>query len=381
MLLVRVDSLLCGMVLAQDIFAMGGRDKPLATTGTVVTARLIVHLMRSGIAQVYVRDAAQAEKEDALPPENADTAGAAHSVGSLLLAPALRDEALEGLEEVFQAFAFGTAAQGVPLRPLVQSLESTVNRIVDSLLENRNTLVNLSNLRSHDEFTFHHSLAVAVLSIGVGIYMGLAPAHLKQLGLSAILHDLGKVAIPKELLNKRSPLTMEEYALMKSHSTEGYTRLKEADIGDEELWNSVLHHHERIDGGGYPHGLRGEEIPLFSRIIATTDVYDALTSPRPYRRPMSPSAAVEYLMSEADHSFDCEVVHALLQRVDLYPVGSRVQLSDGSFAEVVEHGMPLRPVVRILSSGEILDLSADRRLLSLIVQNILWDGQPPTVTA
>lgn len=298
------------------------------------------------------------------------------------VAPGLRDDALAQLEGLFSAItADRQTGGGRNYHPAVTKLDSVVGRLVGSLIAEPDTLVNISNLRSFDDYTYHHSVAVAVLAMGIGQYMGLSAPQLRRLGLCAIMHDIGKTAIPLELLHKPARLSDAEYALIKTHSAEGYRRLLYNTIGDEELWRGVLHHHERIDGTGYPRGLRGNNIPLWSRIITAADVYDALTSQRSYRTPMAPSEAIEYLMGGVGTAFDYDVVESLVRKVDLYPLGSRVELSDGRTAEVIDGEHPLRPVVRILGTDEILDLYGDRHLLNVVIRRLLVEGPRPAASA
>ena len=148
----------------------------------------------------------------------------------------------------------------------------------------------------------------------------------------------------------------------------GANFLKQESIGNEELWDSVKYHHEKVDGSGYPKGLKYKEIPLFSRIISVADVYDALTSYRPYREPMRPPAnAVELLMSETGTAFDFDVVQAFMKRIELYPDGSTVQLSDNRFGRVIGNRNPMRPKLKIVGSEEVVDLAALGNLHLVIV--------------
>ncbi len=233
----------------------------------------------------------------------------------------------------------------------------------------------IDELKSLEDFTYHHSLSVAVLSIGMGLRLGVHSRQLKQLGLAAMLHDIGKVLLPRNIYLKRGRLSADEYNIIKTHAPAGTRHLMDAKIGGEALWRNVLFHHERIDGKGYPSGIPGREIPLFSRVIAVADVYDALTSARPHRGSMLAADALEYIMGGADSQFDFDVVQALVSKVELYPVGSCVRLSDSSLALVLDNENPSRPVVEILGQGHTVDLYRDRRYLGVVVVRSVPDSE------
>jgi HD-GYP domain-containing protein (c-di-GMP phosphodiesterase class II) len=189
------------------------------------------------------------------------------------------------------------------------------------------------------------------------------------------MHDIGKTAVPVEIINKPSRLDEDEFNIIKNHPAAGYEYLKNANIGDEKMWLGVVCHHEKVDGSGYPLGLDGNEIPIWSRIISAADVYDALTSTRPYRTPMQPAEALEYIMGGIGSSFDYDVVSSFAKKVELYPVGSYVQLSNGVIAIVLDSKNATRPVIRNLETGDVYDLQSDRQLLSVVISRVISDNQ------
>jgi len=176
-----------------------------------------------------------------------------------------------------------------------------------------------------------------------------------------MMHDIGKQTIPIEIINKKSKLTDAEYLQIKNHSIQGAITLKNSGIGDIELWNAVMFHHEKVNGTGYPKGLHGKDIPLFSKIIAVADVYDAITSYRAYRNPLLPSETFEIIRKDVTHAFDYEVVKAFFEKLELYPVNTIVELSDGRLGIVVADDSVsrsrLRPTVRIWGTSQIEYLS------------------------
>ena len=251
---------------------------------------------------------------------------------------------------------------------VVKELDNIVNYLVDTISSESNAVVHITDLKSYDEYTYHHSLSVAVLAIAIGQGLGISQDKLKKLGNCAIMHDIGKTKVPLELINKPGRLTKEEFDIVKRHAIDGSNLLEHNNIGDFELRTAVTHHHERIDGSGYPNGLKGDEIPLFSQIIAIGDVYDAVTSYRTYRLPMSPADAIELVMSEVGKSFDFDIVNVFIGKLELYPVNSIVQLSDKRLAIVVDNTNSMRPIVRTLNDGALLDLMGLNNLNLIITE-------------
>lgn len=355
------EELTSGMVLAQDLFLSEYDSSPFISRGILLSDYVIDKIRKRGFRNVYVEGTGQEQAGGPYKPSSAP-----------VLAPELRDEALDTLEDAFNTF--GQEDFHEATKRIVQRVDTVVDKMVGYLRGDNNTLVNINDLKSYDDYTFHHSLSVAVLAVAIGQRLGYSGEELNRLGVCALMHDIGKTAIPVEIIRKASKLDLGEMSLIKTHSTAGYEYLKKAGIGDDEIWLAVLSHHEKMDGTGYPQGLKGEEIPPWSRIISVADVYDALTSNRPYRRPMEPADAIEYIMGGAGSSFDFDVVQALVRKIDLYPVGSVVELSDGRMAEVVNNENQMRPVIRLQEESRELDLYRDRSCLSLVIRRVVQAG-------
>jgi len=196
-----------------------------------------------------------------------------------------------------------------------------------------------------------------------------------MLGMAALMHDVGKIFIPKEIINKRSKLTKEEFELIKKHPIKGYKMLKNSNSFPYHSCIGILHHHERFNGTGYPTGLSGEEISLLGRIITVSDVYDALTSDRPYRKALFPSEAVEYIMGGCGTLFDPKISNAFVKIIAPYPVGVSVKLSNNKSGIVVKNypDFCLRPVVKILFHGNtpvepyFIDLKNDSNARDIVI--------------
>lgn len=231
---------------------------------------------------------------------------------------------------------------------------STVENLVDALLSSRKIRLHLTEIRSVDDYTFGHSVNVCAYALMLGILVGLTPSELHELGMGALFHDIGKIMVPKEILMKPGVLNPEEYEMMKTHPMKGYQFLNQIPEIPEVARRVVLDHHERMDGKGYPHGLKGDEIHLYSRIVAICDVYDALTSDRVYKVKTPPHHAIEYLTSMGNHQFDYELVKVFLKHIRIYPVGTRVKLLSGRDGIVVADniGWPTRPIIEV-QAGEL----------------------------
>lgn len=363
MKLVFIDNLKRGMITAADVYPPSSRTVPYVRKDTPLTNQMISEMRRLDIRFAYVQEAprVQEEKRPAKPPPVIKPAP--------VISPKLRQEAVDVLENMFTSLQIGAEDIHASTQ-IVKQLDRVVDNLVQSIVNNSNVMVNINDLKSYDDYTYHHSLSVAVLSIAIGQYLNFDRKELNRIGMCAMMHDIGKTAVPIEIIHKPSKLDDQEFHTIQNHPPAGYDYLHRAEIGDEALWKGVLHHHEKIDGSGYPSRLKGEEIPLFSRIISVGDVYDALTSNRPYREPMQPAEAVEYIMGSIDTAFDYDIVSAFLKKVELYPVGSRVQLSNGMQATVLGNENLFRPVVR-LDSGEMLDLYRDHKVFSIVVSKLL----------
>jgi len=274
----------------------------------------------------------------------------------------LKEEAVDSVKQLFNCF---NSQEGVFNRTTayqcVDGLERVVGDLVDVISADSTGLVHINDLKAFDEYTYHHSLSVSMLAMATGRELGLGNDVLFKLGRCAMLHDVGKQLIPLELLNKKSRLTDDEFKTIKNHSILGATNLKNNDIGDLELWQGILYHHEKVNGGGYPKGLQGDKIPLFSKIIAVADAYDAITSHRAYRNPMLPSEAFNMIRKEVGVAFDYDVVKAFFEKLELYPTNTIVELSDGRLGIVVDSDdalrRRLRPAVRIWGTSDIVYLA------------------------
>ena len=246
---------------------------------------------------------------------------------------------------------------------LAQNISDT---ILNDVLKKDGVGLNLDELKVSDEYTFKHSVDVAAGSIILAKYLGLGADNIRDIGTAGVLHDIGKIMIPNEILNKNGKLTDKEFAVIKNHPVYGYQMLSKNQSIAEPIRRAVLYHHEKFCGGGYPSGLKGNEIPLYARVLSVIDVFDALVTERPYHKAYSVADTLE-IMYTMYAQFDAEVFQAFLKSLIVYPIGSVITLSNGVQAQVIKtnKGYPLRPVVKDIKTGEELDLSRD--YLSLLI--------------
>jgi putative nucleotidyltransferase with HDIG domain len=211
--------------------------------------------------------------------------------------------------------------------------EELVEEISESVLRNPGALISVARLKRADEYTYMHSVAVCALMVSLGRQLGLQGDQLKKAGLAGMLHDLGKAVMPLEVLNKPGKLTDAEFDIMKSHPERGHEMLLEGGSAGAVVLDVCLHHHEKVDGSGYPHQLSGEQISLFAKMGAVCDVYDAITSVRPYKSGWDPGEALRRMAQWKGH-FEPRVFQAFVKTVGIYPVGSLLRLQSGKLAVV-----------------------------------------------
>lgn len=276
----------------------------------------------------------------------------------------LKNEAIEGITTIAESFLANTVN-----KKQFEEIDTTALKLIESLTSDNITMVNIFDLKKYDDYTFHHSLSVAVMSLAMGIELKLNEIQLKELVLSALLHDIGKVSVPIEILNKPSRLTPEEFNIVKKHPLDAGKYLLGNNLITENTFRGIVCHHEKWDGTGYPNRLSKDNIPFYSRIITVADVYDALTSTRPYRKPSEPTEAVEYIMGGTGTYFDQDMVKVFLKKIAPYPVGCKVKLSNGREAAVIKNNpsQPLRPVVSMIDSSDIYDLYNDFSTLNIVI--------------
>jgi HD-GYP domain-containing protein (c-di-GMP phosphodiesterase class II) len=347
----KIEDVTPGMMLAESVYfpTNSGAFHLAARKGTEIDELALKRFAENDIktVNIYSKDPPVAIQTEELPPVEE------------LFDEQLKDDAVDSVKQLFSCANNEEGLNKTTAYQCVTNLESVVGDLLGVITDDSMGSFHINDLKAYDEYTYHHSLSVAVLAMATGRELGMDSAALFRLGRCAMMHDFGKQMIPIDIINKAGKLTNEEFEIVKSHPLLGANSFKDTDIGDDELWNGILHHHEKINGSGYPNKLQAKEIPIFSKIIAAADVYDAITSYRSYRLPMQPTEAFDIIFKDIGTAFDYEITRAFYKKLEFYPVNSIVELSDGRIAVVVENGsFKLRPVVRIWGSKNVINLAS-----------------------
>ncbi len=285
-------------------------------------------------------------------------------------ANAIAAHAKSVMTELYDQARLGKIVEADTLVPLVDD-------IAGSLARNRSALTSILRLKSKDEYTYVHSVAVSALMINLGREIGgFDVGALRNMGVAGLLHDIGKMSMPEAVLGKPGDLTNEEFSIMKTHPERGHALLRRSREVPDMALDVCLHHHERVNGTGYPQRLKGNQITLFSRMGAICDVYDALTSNRPYKTAWEANRALKTMFSWRGH-FDTDILTAFIRSVGIYPVGTLVKLRSDHLAIVVDINTAdlTRPIVRAFYS------TANRSLIPPQDINLLLGGDGDVIVS
>ncbi len=357
---VQVGEHIVGKFAAKTIYGAKGQA-PLVRRGARIRATMVGALLRRGVEGIWITDE--------LFPE-------------LEVQEAVRQEAVDVtrrcLGDIFKAARGSTE----PTQAQALRLATAIRNLVDEIVQNDDVVANVSHLRAWDNYTFEHSVQVAILSVLVGKHLMMTEDQLVRLGTGAVLHDVGKVMVPQDILQKPSRLTAEEFEIVRQHPRLGWDLVHE---GFQNIMPTssivVLQHHERLDGSGYPSQLRGDEIYVFSRVVAAADVFDAVRAERNYRPLYTPRRVLQIMQEEAGAKLDASAVQALLQHVAIIPVGEIVRLTNGLLGAVTDlnSGDPLQPVVTVVADDRDMPIERERidlRGTPLQVDQVLNEWPP-----
>ncbi|MGN0132224.1 MAG: HD-GYP domain-containing protein [Lachnospiraceae bacterium] len=359
------SNLLPGMIVGEDVFSFS--NQLIIPRGLVLTDKMITRLEFYSIPHIKIKDSAE-EPFDA-PISHDDTVDG------------IRPAAVTPMHEPDRSYS--DLIQSSPefkkfkqdFDHTVDEFKSSVNDIVQkgapvdttALLHQATELMNgasnnsdffhmLHNMRQYDDLTFAHCMNVALISNILAGWLNMSEEDIETATLCGLLHDIGKLAIPDQIIKKPSKLTDEEYKIVKTHTIEGYNILKDQNIS-VHIKNAALMHHEKCDGSGYPFGLAGNKIDPFAKIVAIADVYDAMTAARVYRGPLCPFQVIDIFEKEGLQKYEAAYILPFLENVVMTYMNNRVRLSDGTEGDIVyiNHAHLSRPMIK--SEDRFIDLS------------------------
>ncbi|MCE9549704.1 MAG: HD-GYP domain-containing protein [Betaproteobacteria bacterium] len=293
----------------------------------------------------------------------------------LIAAKKLHTKTKEAVVSIFKDVRMGNALK-------LDSAVSLVNELNQSITRNPSALICLSRLKTADNYTYLHSVSVCILMIALGRQLGMKDDMLKQAGIAGLLHDVGKVFIPNEVLNKPGKLTEEEFNIVKMHPLKGWEFLKDSNEVNDLVLDVCRHHHERVDGMGYPDKLSGEALTVFARMGAVCDVYDAITSNRCYKQGWEPAESIRKMAEWKNGHFDDVIFHAFVKTVGIYPTGTLLKLKSGRLGVVTDQSKKslVKPIVKVFFSTrsnvhilhEIIDLSKSTDSIASMENPLQW---------
>lgn len=391
-----------GMVLAQDVVNPENK-KTILRTDTILTSELISFLESRNVTNVVVHKrepVPQIKKAEKRARKSAIRDILEGSVDEKLLeeikkevpskedfeeeekekeekstketAEVINKEALnlsrEILENVFEKSAID-----------IEKTKNAVKELIDSIILDREVINNLFLIKSEGNYLFSHTVKVASLSVLLAVSMEMSVDALQQIGMGAMLHDIGMTKIPKEIVNKTGKLTTQEYEEVKKHTAYGKYMMRVSRRVSGTVLDIIYSHHERENGSGYPEGINGLKMSLPVKIVAVADIYEALTSMRPYRRNLSQYEAMMMILGQSGKLLNSKVVNALLLNLSIYPVGSYVELNTNEIALVIgtNKNSPIRPKVKVVYDASARKI-VDGRVYDLIKEKgvfvkKMWD--------
>lgn len=362
MILSEVNNNLIGKELGKTVYDEFGR--PLVIEGTKLRDGLLKGLLNHNIQKIYVDDHRTRDLviEECIPIK-------------------LRVEATKQIKDTFESIKENTLKIDSVISENIGKFKGIVNNVTGELMSNNKAVSLLSSVKAYEDSIFNHSLNVMIYSLQVAINKGYSERELELLGLGALLHDVGKLMVPVEILNKESKLSDDEFDSIKDHAEIGFNILRKNYDVPLLVSHCAYQHHERIDGRGYPRQLKNNEIHDFAKIMAVADVFDAVTSDRVYRKAMLPHEGMELIYSGYGTQFDTEVVDLFKKSTVIYPLGMGVKLSNGYSGVVVKYDLNFtgRPIVRLLKDklgndldgSKEIDMSKDLNIMILDSDSII----------
>lgn len=349
-------------ILAQNI--INANKQVLMREGTLLNIDRIARLLKTGIKSAYIKDP---QMDAHLDEELKD-----------VIDPETRQSSIYNVKNCFERFDSNikrhkkSAKYGDEGILLFDGVKNISSNLIDEILNSKNPQIAMMDIKNITDYHYEHSVNVAVLSLLIGVEMGLSLKELEDLAYGAIMIDIGNSSVDKKILYKEEMLSEDEIKEVKKHVKTGYDYLNDNTTFNAHVKNILLQHHERIDGSGYPNKMHGKDISKLAKIVMVADVYDAMTSDRSYRDAFNQSEVTEYIMANAGECFDFNIANIFVRKVVIYPVGCYVLLSNNQKGLVLQNNKdyPLRPKIRTfgnLSHDEdsqlILDLKETKNIV------------------
>jgi len=355
---ISTNNLTEGMVLAKPFY--GDLGQFMLRKHAILTESLIRRIRYLGYSGLYIVD----EYSEGIEPD-------------FVVSDELKNSTAVAVRQFMSNLQSAQSQNINVLTRNVNQILGLVKSLVNEIVASKNAVINIIDLKSFDSYTYQHSVNICVLSGVLGSAMKMTRNELFDLAAAAIFHDIGKLFVPKYVLDKPGPLTIEEFDEMKRHPLLGAEYIRDKFQFRPSIYVPVAQHHERHDGTGYPNGLLGDSISANAKIIAMTDTYDAITSRRPYHDAIMPHEACEYIMGNAGSHFDPRAVHLFFRTVSPFPIGVSVQLSNGLEGIVFKNysSFPMRPLIKLKpepgQKSRYLDLCNDPNALNVTIQKLV----------
>lgn len=333
---VHIDRLQPGDIIAKTIFQENGNV--LLGMGVELTGRYIQRLKNIGLDYVYVED----KMTEGIEPDEP-------------ISDATRSKAVSEVYKTMNSFKNTDVMKSKSIEPNIgRNFRDVFGSIMADLSSRESVVVNLTSIHSQDSYLFQHSVNVAILAGIMGMAKGMNKQQLEDLGIGALLFDIGMTKMPETIVNQPRTFTDEERKLLESHPMEGFNILRKFHDISVVSAHCALQHHERFDGSGYPRGLKGKDIHIFGQIVGLADMYDALVSPRPFRKRHTTSEAIEFLFAAGGTYFDHDLIKLFCNHISIYPNATTLLLNTGQTVVVVQNSeLALhRPKVRVILEAD-----------------------------
>ncbi len=370
-LLVPLDDIKEGMVLGDDVFDKTGRL--LVSKDTIVSILTRDRLKKfSGTREVYIK--VEKNKLDIKTVVELESGKRVELDSDALKLENSKEKYIikEKFEQMHVSIkkSFDELSRNNTSESVKKELEKTVEEIKNSLAVNVDLLNEILDVKEIDEYLYNHSLNVAVISNLIGKWINLPQEDLDTLVLAGLVHDIGKLKVDPQVLNKPGKLTDEEFLEMKKHPAYSHKMLTEMGYTDQKMIKAVTLHHEKVDGSGYPLGISGDKLPIHAKILVIADIFDAMTSNRVYKERVSPFKVLEMFQNQTFGKLDYSIIMTFIKKFTEYYVGSEVQLSNGEKAKIVSlNTYELTKPLLVTDAGKFIDISKSRNIQILDFDN------------